>query len=173
MNGNTTFSDDSALQFERLGGSALRCSLVLIFLWFGLLKFTAYEAEGVAPLAMNSPLLAWALAALGKQGFAMALGVIEISIGILIATRSFAPRLSGIGSIGAAITFLITLTLLFSTPGVVEEGQSFPFLSVKPGQFLLKDVVLFAASLWTAGEAFRAAQMAPRPASVSSLATPA
>ena len=159
MNADTRRYPDDTDALGRLGVFLLRYGLVVIFLWFGILKFTAYEAEGVAPLAMNSPLLAWALAALGTQGFAMALGVIEISVGLLIATRPFSPTLSGVGSIGGIVTFVITLTLLLSTPGVVEEGMSFPFLSVKPGQFLLKDLVLLAASVWTAGEAFRAARL--------------
>ena len=141
---------------ERYGSTALRGSLVLIFLWFGLLKFTAYEAEGIAPLAMNSPLLSWAYQLLGQRGFAMGLGVVELAIGVLIALRPFSARLSGIGSLGGVITFVITLTLLLSTPGVWQEGYGFPFLSGKVGQFLIKDVVLLAASLWTAGEAFAA-----------------
>lgn len=146
-----------ALEFQRYGALALRWALVLIFLWFGCLKFTAYEAEGIAPFVMNSPLLAWAFKSFGQQGISMVIGVAEIGIGVLIALRPFSARLSGIGSVGAIITFLVTLTFLFSTPGVWQEGHGFPFLSGMVGQFLIKDVVLLAASIWTAGEAFVAA----------------
>lgn len=148
---------EGAAALEPYGTAALRWSLVLIFLWFGALKFTAYEAEGIAPLAMHSPLLAWAYQLLGQRGFAMALGVVEIAIGALIALRPVSARLSGIGSVGSIITYLITLSFLFSTPGVWQEGYGFPFLSGMVGQFLIKDVVLLAASIWTAGEAFAAA----------------
>lgn len=141
------------------GAAALRWSLVLIFIWFGAMKFFAYEAEGVAPLAMNSPLLSWAFDGLGLRGFSAALGVIEISVGVLIALRPVSARLSGIGSAGAIITFLITLSFLFSTPGVWQKGFGFPFLSGDVGAFLIKDLVLLAASIWTAGEAFAAARM--------------
>ena len=150
---------DAAMPLEHYGAVALRWSLVLIFLWFGCLKFTAYEAEGIAPLAMNSPLLSWAYQMLGQRGFAMALGVVEVSIGILIALRPVSPQLSGIGSVGSIITYLITLSLLLSTPEVWQEGKGFPFLSGMVGQFLIKDVVLLAASIWIAGEAFAAARM--------------
>ncbi len=44
----------------------LRYGLALIFLWIGFMKFTAYEAAGIRPLAENSPLMSWLLAALGE-----------------------------------------------------------------------------------------------------------
>lgn len=141
---------------ERASIILLRSALVVIFLWFGVAKFASYEAAGLAPLASASPLLSWAFAALGQQGFARALGVIEISIGILIALRPWSAAMSALGSIGACITFLVTLTLLLSTPGVVEPGYAFPFLSAMPGQFLLKDLVLLAASCVIAAEALTA-----------------
>ena len=122
-------SNDTNDTLERVGVFALRYGLVLIFIWFGILKFTAYEAEGIAPFAMNSPFLSWAYKLLGQQGFAMALGLIELAVGILIALRAFSPKLSAAGSIGSIITFAITLTLLLSTPGVWQEGYGFPFLS--------------------------------------------
>ena len=149
---------EGPVALEHYGSTALRWSLVLIFLWFGLLKFTAYEAEGIAPLAMNSPILSWAFQLLGQRGFAMALGVVELAIGVLIALRPVSARVSGIGS----VTYLITLSFLLSTPGVWQEGYGFPFLSGMVGQFLIKDVVLLAASIWTAGEAFAAARMPVR-----------
>lgn len=160
MNIHEPRSSDLAGQLGRAGTFLLRYGLVLLFLWFGMLKFTAYEADGIAPLAMNSPLLSWALAALGKQGLSNAIGVVELAVGVLIATRARSAKLSAIGSIGAAITFLITLSFLFSTPGVLQDGHGFPFLSAMVGQFLIKDVVLLAASVWTAGEALRASQTA-------------
>ncbi|MEO5735137.1 MAG: DUF417 family protein [Rubrivivax sp.] len=142
----------------RWGGFALRWSLVLIFLWFGFMKFTAYEAKGIAPLVMHSPLLSWAYNLLGERGFASTLGVVELAIGVLIALRPVSARASGIGSVASIITFIVTLTFILTTPGVWQEGYGFPYLSGPIGQFLIKDVVLLAASIWTAGEAFRAAR---------------
>ena len=52
--------------------------------------------------------------------------------------------------------FLGTLSLLLTTPGVTAAG-GFPVLSVLPGQFLLKDLVLAAAALWTLGDSLGAA----------------
>ena len=88
----------------------------------------------------------------------MLIGVTEIILGLLIATRPFAPFVSAIGSIGAIIMFLITLTFVFTTPGVWQPGYGFPFPSPMPGQFLAKDILLLGAAIWTAGEAWRAAR---------------
>jgi uncharacterized membrane protein YkgB len=45
-------------------------------------------------------------------------------------------------------TYLITLTFFLSTPGVAEAtAGGFPAISAVPGQFLLKDLVLLAASV--------------------------
>lgn len=147
---------DDYSDLGRAGTLLLRYGLALIFVWFGFLKFTSYEAEGIAPLAMHSPLLAWAFKALGKQGFSNTIGTVEIVIGMLISLRAWSARASAVGSLGAALTFLVTLSFMFSTPGVWQEGHGFPFLSGMVGQFLIKDLVLFAASVWTAGEAISA-----------------
>ena len=155
MNNDSRLSDPAS-QLGHAGALLLRYGLALIFVWFGFLKFSAYEADGIAPLAMNSPLLSWAIELLGKQGLSNTLGLIEIAVGVLIATRSWSPKLSTIGSLAAALTFLITLSFLFSTPGVWQEGRGFPFLSGMVGQFLIKDLILLAASVWTAGEAMQA-----------------
>lgn len=92
------------------------------------------------------------------RGFAVLIGVTEIVLGLLIATRPIAPKLSAIGSIGAIIMFLLTLTFVFTTPGVWQPGYGFPFPSPMPGQFLAKDILLLGAAIWTAGEALRAAR---------------
>jgi len=141
---------------ENIGANIIRYGLVIILLWVGALKFTAYEAEGIQGLVANSPLMSWMLTILTVQGAAMLIGIIEIALGLLIATRPFAPHISAIGSVGAIIMFLITLTFVLTTPGVWQPGYGFPFPSPMPGQFLLKDLMLLGAAIWTAGEALRA-----------------
>lgn len=159
MTTNSTIVTTEPDPLMQYGGQGLRWALVLIFLWFGFMKFTAYEAKGIAPLVMHSPLLSWAYGLLGERGFAMALGCVEIAIAVLIAMRPFSARASGIGSCASIVTYLTTLSFILTTPGVWQEGYGFPYLSGPIGQFLIKDVVLLAASVWTAGEAFRAARL--------------
>ena len=48
----------------------------------------------------------------------------------------------------STITFVITLTFFATTPGVAEQtAGGFPAISAPIGQFLLKDVMLLAASV--------------------------
>ena len=141
---------------ERAGAFVLRYGLVLILFWVGGLKFTAYEAKGIEPLVGNSPFLAWAYHALGLTGISQLLGFSEILFGLLISVRFLYPRVSALGSAGAVLMFLVTLSLMFSTPGVIAPGYSFPVLSADVGQFLAKDLILLGAALWTAGEAWAA-----------------
>jgi uncharacterized membrane protein YkgB len=55
------------------------------------------------------------------------------------------------------LLFLGTLSFLFTTPGVTAAG-GFPVLSARPGQFLIKDLVLLGAALWTLGDSLGAAR---------------
>ncbi len=150
--------DTTGGTLERIGGYLLRYGLALTLIWVGALKFTSYEAEAIQPLAANSPLLSWVYNILSVQAFAIALGIGEIALGLMIAARPIAPLISAIGSLGAAILFAVTLTFLLTTPGVWQPDFGVPFLSPMPGQFLAKDLTLFAVSIWTAGEALRAAR---------------
>jgi reactive chlorine resistance protein C len=52
--------------------------------------------------------------------------------------------------------FLTTLSFLVTTPGWEPSLGGFPAVSAMPGQFVLKDIVLLGAALWTAGEAWAA-----------------
>ncbi len=160
---NTTGNSEirNATKLMSIGAGIIRYGLAIVLLWVGMLKFTAYEAEGIKPLVENSPFLSWAYSAMSVQGFSMVLGVIEIILGILIACRPISPKASAIGSMGAMIMFIITLTFIFSTPGIWQPEYGFPFLSPMPGQFIVKDLLLLGAAAWTAGEALTALKIVP------------
>jgi Protein of unknown function, DUF417 len=51
---------------------------------------------------------------------------------------------------------LTTISFLFSAPGWEPSLGGFPALSSSVGQFLIKDVVLLGAAIWTCGEAYTA-----------------
>lgn len=145
---------------EALGTRTLRYGLVLVIAWIGLMKFTAYEAGGIEPLVANSPLMSWMYGILSVQGFSNVLGIFELGVALMIGLRPVSPRAAMIGSGLAVGMFLTTLSFLFTTPGWEPTLGGFPALSAMPGQFLLKDVVLLGAALWSMGEAARA--IAPR-----------
>lgn len=85
------------------------------------------------------------------DAFARILGVVEILAGIGIALRPIVPLLSALGSAFAVLLFATTLTFLFTTPGVYTAG-GFPQLSPAPGQFLARDLLLFAVAIWCLGD---------------------
>jgi uncharacterized membrane protein YkgB len=142
------------LQF--IGMHVTRYGLVLVLLWIGGMKFTAYEAEGIRPLVANSPLMGWVYNLMSVTAFSSLLGVVEIAIGVLIASRPVWPTGSALGSALAVGMFLTTLSFLVTTPGWEPSLGGFPAVSAMPGQFVLKDIVLLGAALWTAGEAWAA-----------------
>ncbi|MBR1144031.1 YkgB family protein [Bradyrhizobium sp. AUGA SZCCT0431] len=133
---------------EPVSRAGLYVSLAVIYAWFGGMKFTEYEANGLVPLVENSPLVGWFYALLSVRGFSTFLGFVELSIGLLIALRLASPIFSAAGGVLSAGLFVTTLSFMISTPGVVVPELGFPAISVAPGQFLLKDVGLFAASFW-------------------------
>ena len=139
---------------ERLGIHVSRYGLVITLLLIGVLKFTAGEAQGIQPLVANSPLMFWLYRIFSLQSVSNLIGVIEIVVALLIALRPLSARLSFIGSIGAIITFVLTVSFLLSTPGAFQFSHGLPLLG-DAGQFLIKDLVLLGASIWTAAEAHK------------------
>jgi reactive chlorine resistance protein C len=145
-------------RLKSIGMHVARYGLVIVLLWIGAMKFTAYEAEGIKPLVAHSPLMSWVYRVMSVGGFSALLGVVEIAIGVLIALRPVWPLGSAVGSGFAAGMFLTTLSFLVTTPGWEPSLGGFPALSAMPGQFVLKDVVLLGVALFTAGEALEAAR---------------
>lgn len=138
---------------ERAQGSLaplalLRWALVIVFLWFGGMKFTSYEANGIAPFISNSPFMSWMHAAFGVQGASEVVGILELATAAALIIGAFNPIASAVGAAMSCATFVTTLTFFVTTPGVAEPSAGgFPAISAAPGQFLLKDVVLLTASL--------------------------
>jgi uncharacterized membrane protein YkgB len=146
---------DRVAVVEQAGKAIVRWGLVLVIAWIGGMKFTAYEAMGIQPLVAHSPLVGWMYDFLSVRSFSTMLGFIEIATAVLISLRSVSPKASAVGSLLAIGLFATTLSFLFSTPGW-EPTLGFPALSAMPGQFLLKDFVLFGASVWSLGESLKA-----------------
>ena len=125
----------------------LRWALVVIFVWFGFMKFTSYEAMGIAPLMQNSPIMSWIPALFGVQGGSYFIGVIELATAAALGIGAFNPVASALGAAMSCVVYIVTLTFFLSTPGVAAPAAGgFPAISADIGQFLLKDLVLLAAS---------------------------
>jgi uncharacterized membrane protein YkgB len=145
------------LTIQRVGELLLRYGLVLILGWIGAMKFTAYEAEGIRALVATSPLMSWMYKVFSLQTTSNIIGVTELTAAALIAIRPYSAKLSAIGSVLAVFTFLSTLTFLFSLPGWEQSLGGFPALSGSGG-FLLKDVVLLGAAVFTLGDSLHGAR---------------
>lgn len=145
-------------RLQILGAHVIRYGLALVIVWIGFMKFTAYEAQGIEPLVASSPLMGWIYGFLSVRDFSAALGIVETSIAALIALRPWFPKASAVGSAAAVFMFLTTPSFLFSAPGWETTLGGFPALSASIGQFLVKDLVLLGAAIWTCGEAYSATQ---------------
>jgi uncharacterized membrane protein YkgB len=149
---------------ERRAIHLLRLSMVVIFFWFGLQKFTAYEAMGIAPLVSNSPLTSW-LNVLGTQGASMVIGISELTFGVLLAIGLRWPGslAATLGALGSCVTFLTTLSFMATTPGVWAPSGP-PLLSGTTGVFLIKDIVLLATSILLLAQALTCRRTMATPA---------
>ncbi|MBA3324502.1 MAG: DUF417 family protein [Rhodobacteraceae bacterium] len=153
----TLGTDDLGGRILALGSILLTVTLATVFLWIGGMKFTDYEAQGVAPFIANNPLLSWLHAAFGIRGGARFLGVYEILTGIFLLGRFLSPSIAIVGAAMSILTYILTLSCMLTTPGVAApEAGGFPALSAEIGQFLAKDFVLLAASVYLLGQALQA-----------------
>lgn len=156
LNVHAVVTEPASSFITRIGEITTFAALAIIYLWFGGMKFTTYEAHGIYGFVSHSPLLSWTYNFMSINGFSYFLGVLEIAIGLLIAARCLSPKLSAIGGILSAGLFVTTLSFMLSTPLVIEPVLGFPAISVVPGQFLLKDIGLLAASIVVIGNSLSA-----------------
>ncbi|WP_367606187.1 YkgB family protein [Legionella sp. W05-934-2] len=145
--------DKNCQVIECAGVILLRLSLVVVLVWIGLMKFTAYEAHAIHGLASSSPLTSWLYSLMDTQTTSNVIGVIEVVTGALILLGMWVKWFDIIGCAMAIITFALTTTYLFTAPGWEGSLGGFPALSVLPGQFLLKDIVLLSAAIFFFGRA--------------------
>jgi uncharacterized membrane protein YkgB len=136
----------------------LRYGLVVVIAWIGALKFTAPEAARIQPFIEHSPFMSWMNTVLSERTLSGVLGTIEILAAVLIALQPWLPRASVAGSALATLLFLGTLSFLFSTPGIADDAGGGFLALTSLGQFLLKDLVLLGAAVWTLSDSLRAAE---------------
>ena len=143
-----------------IGGFILRYSLVLFLVLFGLAKWTKAEALGIQPMVAHSPFMFWIYKITDVQRGSELIGVMELTIAALMAVRPFKPLLSAVGSLLAIPMFLLTLSFLFTTPGLDPNSAD--------AGFLMKDLTLLGAAIWSAGEALQAAKRQESPKRLAS-----
>jgi uncharacterized membrane protein YkgB len=114
---------------QRIAAPFLRISLGIILLWIGALKFVD-PSPVVELLGASLPFLA-------SAGFVYIVGVFEVLAALALILGI------GVRYVGLLVLALFagTLTIFAISPAVT----GFPFLNMA-GEFLLKDLVLFAAT---------------------------
>jgi uncharacterized membrane protein YkgB len=119
---------------SRIAYPFLRIAMGIVLVWIGGLKFV--DPSPVVGLIGASP-----FAILASNGFVYLLGAGEVVVGALL-FANIQVKWVGILTMGL---FVGTLAILILTPKVAYGDAGFPLLSL-PGEFLLKDIVLMAAS---------------------------
>jgi uncharacterized membrane protein YkgB len=133
---------------EDLDYHLLRAAMVIIFFFFGYQKWFAYEAERLIPYISNGPLIFWLYPAFGTRAASLFLGASEWTFGTLLFLGFWSKRLGILGALGSSVTFIATVTIIpFMPDGWDAAAGGFPAMTGNV-PFLMKDVVLFAASVY-------------------------
>ncbi|VVD69686.1 DUF417 family protein [Pandoraea anhela] len=129
----------TCLRLERLAYQFALYSVVVIFIGYGAYKFTAYEAAAIFPLVSSHPLLSWLYRIVSTQGVSNLIGVFELAAALAMAyPRNWRVRVAG--SLGVALTLVVTLSFIVTTPNF--GGSAFGFL--------IKDLSLLGIALFVA-----------------------
>ena len=119
---------------SRIAYPFLRITMGIVLVWIGGLKFV--DPSPVVGLIGASP-----FAPLASNGFVYMLGAGEVIVGVLLWANI---QVKYVSILNMAL-FVGTIAILILTPKVAYGDAGFPLLSL-PGEFLLKDIVLMAAS---------------------------
>lgn len=157
--------------FQRdLDEHLIRGSMILIYFMFGYQKWFEYEAQGLVPFFTHGPLIFWMIPAFGVRGASYFLGVSEWVFGALLLTGYWSRKIGIFGDLGSVFTFLCTVTIIpFFPEGWAAAAGGFPAMTLPLG-FLMKDVVLLAASFYLLKQDLRKLASAERIDTVSAQA---
>jgi uncharacterized membrane protein YkgB len=133
---------------EDLDYHFVRASMVIIYFFFGYQKWFDYEAQGLIPFFTHGPLIFWMYPVFGVKGASYFLGVSEWLFGALLFAGFWNKKLGILGALGSVATFIATITIIpFMPDGWAPSAGGFPAM-VGNVAFLMKDVVLLAASVY-------------------------
>jgi uncharacterized membrane protein YkgB len=100
------------------------------------------------PFISNGPLISLMYPVFGIRGASWFLGVAEWLIGALLFLAFWNKKLGILGALGAIALFVSTVTIIpFMPNGWAESAGGFPVMTGNV-PFLMKDVVLLAASFY-------------------------
>jgi len=119
-----------------------------VLLWIGVFKFTPTEAKGIEPLVKNSFLMNWMYHYASVETVSKIIGGIEILTAVCLLLHFFSKKAALVGGISSAMTFLLTLSFLFTTPGVFSTVDGVMITDF----FILKDLMALGISFMVLGK---------------------
>lgn len=127
---------------NKIGLPALRISLGIIFIWFGILKPIGLSpAEGLVLATVN-----W-MPVLSPETWLMVIGLWEVIIGVCFL---FKPTLRiAIGLL--AMQMAGTLLPLFILTEVTFQAGQFPYAPTMEGQYIIKNLLIISAAIVIGG----------------------
>lgn len=127
---------------RRWGTAALRLSLAVIFIWFGILK--PLGASPAAPLVLMT--VDW-MPLLSSHTWLAVIGWWEVLIGVTFLFRSTVRVAIALLAMQMVGTFLPLLIL----PEVAFQSGGAPFLPTMEGQYIIKNLLIISAALVVGG----------------------
>src|SRR6516165_2951878 len=138
----------SGLLKDDLDYHLVRASMLLIFVIFGYQKWYDYEAQTLIPFISNGPLIFWLHPVFGIRGASVFLGVSEWLFAGLLFWGFWNKKAGILGALGCCLAMTGTVTIIpFMPDGWAESAGGFPAMQGNVA-FLMKDVVLLAASFY-------------------------
>jgi len=127
----------------------IRAAMVIVFVLFGYQKWFEYEARVLTPYISHGPLIFWLYPVFGIRGASWFLGVVEWAIAVLLFVGFWSRTWGIVGALGSTITFLSTVTIIPFMPNAWDSSAGgFPAIAADTTAFLIKDLVLLAASVY-------------------------
>ncbi len=127
---------------RRWGEPALRVSLAIIFVWFGILKPLGLSPAG--PLVKAT--VAW-MPFFGPDTWLAIIGWWEVAIGLTFLTRKTSRIAIGLLAMQMVGTFL-PLAIL---PDVTFQPGHFPYAPTIEGQYIIKNLLIISAAMVLGG----------------------
>ena len=129
---------------RRWGILALRVSLAIIFIWFGVLK-----PFGLSPAGdLVKATVAW-MPLLSPEGWLGVIGWWEVLIGVTFLFRSTVRIAIALLAMQMVGTFMPLVML----PGVTFQAGHIPYAPTMEGQYIIKNLLIISAALVVGGTA--------------------
>lgn len=140
----------------------MRATMIAVFFIFSSQKWFDYEAQALIPFISHGPLIFWLYPAFGVRGATFFLGSAETLIGLVMLLGFWNRKAALLGALASCATYLTTVTIIpFFPDAWAAPAGGFPAATL-PFLFLVKDLVLLAASVYLLKQAILRAAGAGR-----------